>query len=160
MIIARRLIQVTARNQTRKTKIRKRQMLRFHVERICLSCHGDALWADTTGGNRLCWLVLLVHICMCPFAAHTNTHADQCTVRCLWWMVAYWTSTSATKEHYHPQTDSLSTSRGLYLRSERGAYTTYWGAFAFLAPESKIVKHLIHPYWWPDELAETVGRFL
>lgn len=51
-------------------------MLCFHVERFCLSCHGDALWADTSGGNRLCWLVLLLHVCMCPCAAHTNTHTE------------------------------------------------------------------------------------
>lgn len=46
----------------------------FYVERFCLSCHGDALWADTSGGNRLCWLILLLHVCMCSHVAHINTH--------------------------------------------------------------------------------------
>lgn len=48
----------------------------FYVERFCLSCHGDALWADTSGGNRLCWLILLLHVCMCSHVAHINTHTQ------------------------------------------------------------------------------------
>lgn len=115
----------------------------FYVERFCLSCHGDALWADTSGGNRLCWLILLLHVCMCSHVAHINTHThahtDQCTVWCLWRMgVAYWTSTSATQEHCHAQ-----------------KYFTKRGAWA---PENKMVRHLC-PKWPLDELTGCVFLF-
>lgn len=115
----------------------------FYVERFCLSCHGDALWADTSGGNRLCWLILLLHVCMCSHVAHINTHThahtDQCTVWCLWRMgVAYWTSTSATQEHCHAQ-----------------KYFTKRGAWA---PENKMVRHLC-PKWPLDELTGCVFPF-
>lgn len=122
---------------------KKKRCCVFYVERFCLSCHGDALWADTSGGNRLCWLILLLHVCMCSYVAHINTHThahtDQCTVWCLWRMgVAYWTSTSATQEHCHAQ-----------------KYFTKRGAWA---PENKMVRHLC-PKWPLDELTGCVFLF-
>lgn len=113
-------------------------MLRFHIERFCLSCHGDALWADTSGGIRLCRLVLLLHVCMCPCAAHTNTHTDQCTVRCLWRMVVYWTSASASKEQCHPQKDSSSTPEDFAKGGERHLYNIL-GTARLLSPKTT---------WW------------
>lgn len=70
-------------------------MLCFHVERFCLSCHGDALLADTSGGWAL--LTGFTSPCMHVPMYSLHKHTDQCTVRCLWRMVvAYWTSTSAS----------------------------------------------------------------
>lgn len=80
-------------------------MFCFNVERFCLSCHGDALWADTSGGNRLCGLVLLLmYACAHVRPTQTQTHTDQCTERCLWTTaVTYRTSTSAGKDRRHPR---------------------------------------------------------
>lgn len=146
------------KNSNKKKKIKK-QMLRFHVERFCLSCHGDALWADTSGGNRLFWLVLLLHVCMCPCAAHTNTHT-QCTVRCLWRMVAYWTSASASEKNIaipHEQT-VWSTSTGLCWR--RGEALIQHTGDALGKKKTNTVKHLTYPDCWLDGLTEKGGRFL
>lgn len=134
-------------------------MLCFHVERFCLSCHGDALWADTSGGNRLCWLVLLLHVCMCPCAAHTNTHTHRpmySTVplkngRCL--------LNLNSKEHCHPKKDTWSPQRTV-LKKGRGTYTKYWRQLAFWALQNNMVKHLTYPNRWLDGLTETAGGFL
>lgn len=119
-------------------KLKKKTCSVFTLRDFCLSCHGDALWADTSGGNRLCRLVLLLHVCMCPCAAHTNTHTDQCTVRCLWRMVAYWTSASASKEQCHPQKDSSSTPEDFAKGGERHLYNIL-GTARLLSPKTT---------WW------------
>lgn len=131
-------ILVTARNQMRKTKIRRKKdrCSVFMSRDFCLSCHGDALWADTSGGNRLCWLVLLLHVCMCPCAAHTNTHTHTQT-NVQYGAFEEW---SLTEPQHQPvkniaipwkrQSVHVQRTKG----EGRGTYTTYWGRLAFSEP--------------------------
>lgn len=159
MIIVGKLILAAARNPIRKTKIKekKRQMLCFNVARFCLSCHGYALWTDASGGNRLCWLVWLLHVCMCPCAAHTNTQTNVKYGAFEEWSLL-------TEPQHQPVENTAITKKTAcphpedFGKTRRGTCTNHWGWLA--SPENNTGKRLtLIFYWWLDGLTDTVGRF-
>lgn len=97
----------------------------------------------------------------CAHVRPTQTHTDQCTVRCLWRVVAYWTSASASKEQCHPRKKKKKKKSEYTLEDfakggERHSYNIQ-GTAQLLRPKNNLVKHLISSNWWLDRLTETVG---
>ena len=93
---------------------------------------------------------------------HPHTHPDLCTERCLWRMVAYWTSATASKEHHHSQKKSQSTPKD-FAKGEQIVYVTEWGWLTSWVPVQRGKAFNISVQMaagWTDGHSDAVGRGL